>query len=533
MSSFQSLTAKAPAPTKLSHEGGTVFQVDPILQLRRFLILGVGGSFYEDTDTKVNQFKSLLTTLVAENPGAVLGEICTIDSERSALRKDTMIYALAALCSPDVPYEIRREAYGYVGTLCTTGTDFLHWLQFRRTGRTSSRLFRKTISNWFRRHKNPVLQAIKYEQRDGWSLRDALRLAQPVAGTPSEEKLFAWIKHPDKRAQLLTAWEIAEWSIPNLMRGWQDIRQEGVTPADAADIIRRYSLPREAVPGQFLTSSEVWAALITDMPAQATIRNLGKITSLELLRDPETLEIILDKIRRGAKILHPFDFFIAREAYGTGGRGIKSSNRWTPLSSVMHELTESFRKSYGTLSVNHDVSLLVAIDTSASMHRGTVSNPLIACDKAAAALASVLRWQYPNSRFFAYSEGLTHMDITSGSFDEFTQEIRRLEHIGTDCRLPLLFAQKNPGYDGVISLTDNETGVPFSYGARTSMSREITCSSLVDEIHKTHPTFKHAVVAFAANDISVANPHDLNQLDFEGLDASLPKALAMFMDGVL
>ena len=49
-------------------------------------------------------------------------------------------------------------------------------------------------------------------------------------------------------------------------------------------LIDEFDLPREAIPTQWLNELEVWDALLQRMPMTAMIRNLGKMTSIGLVK---------------------------------------------------------------------------------------------------------------------------------------------------------------------------------------------------------------------------------------------------------
>jgi 60 kDa SS-A/Ro ribonucleoprotein len=54
---------------------------------------------------------------------------------------------------------------------------------------------RRAVGNWY--NGLPVeqlaFQAVKYQQRDGWSHRDALRLAHPQATSERHDQVFHWL----------------------------------------------------------------------------------------------------------------------------------------------------------------------------------------------------------------------------------------------------------------------------------------------------------------------------------------------------
>ena len=91
-------------------------------------------------------------------------------------------------------------------------------------------------------------QAIKYQQRDGWSHRDLLRLAHPQAADATEhEAIYNWMvdgwdwvgeePHPDPALATIWAFERAKRA------------NDG---GEVIGLIREYDLPREAVPTEWL-----------------------------------------------------------------------------------------------------------------------------------------------------------------------------------------------------------------------------------------------------------------------------------------
>ena len=56
-----------------------------------------------------------------------------------------------------------------------------------------------------------------------------------------------------------------------------------VKPEDIIPLIKKYGLVREHIPTPLLKNADVWRALLQKMPMTAMIRNLGKMTAIELL----------------------------------------------------------------------------------------------------------------------------------------------------------------------------------------------------------------------------------------------------------
>ena len=63
-------------------------------------------------------------------------------------------------------------------------------------------------------------------------------------------------------------------------------------------MITEYKLNWEHLPTNMLTSKTIWQALLRDMPIEALVRNLGRMTRLGVFpENSEAEEIALDKIR--------------------------------------------------------------------------------------------------------------------------------------------------------------------------------------------------------------------------------------------
>jgi 60 kDa SS-A/Ro ribonucleoprotein len=527
MNQYQLLVEKHLKTTQ-SYEGGVVVKVDSLTLLERFLIMGSSGTFYASGADVTKTITAELREFLAVNPEAALDAVLRVAKDRLALRKDPAIYILAQLSMPSVPQPTRERAYRSLSIVCPTGTDLLHYLAFRypqgpQGSRHSGMGFRKAIARWFTEHRNLPLQAVKYEQRDGWTLRDALRISKPTS--VKDDEAFAFIVDKEKYQE--------KYEAPiryGLFSGYLGLRSN---PEDAPRLIRELRLPREAVPGPLLAHKEVWEALLPEMPGRALIRNLGKLSSLDLDKTKENQDLIVQRIGYAMNVLHPFEFLIGERMYAQG-HGLKGKLTWKPNHFIIEYLRAMFPQAYKNLEVRPGKPL-IALDTSGSMTSLVAGTPLQALE-AAAALASVLAYQYPHAEFFAYSNGLTKMDPRNHGADAFIQEMKRLSHVGTYCYLPLRYVIENPGqeYTAVISVTDSETadgGQRYSYFGREAMPATIPkCAELTRTIQRTQRrNFKHGVVAMATNDVSIADPRDPNQLDFVGLSADLPKGIDIFL----
>jgi 60 kDa SS-A/Ro ribonucleoprotein len=506
--------AKAKEMT-LSHEGGEVHQVDPMTVVRRFLVLGSTGTFYANRFDVTKLATGAVETAIKESPDLVLGIVNEIEAGNLALRRDPMLWTLARLTMPDVPIASRRNAAQAVARICRTGTELLHWIAYRRSMGGSNRTFRRAVANWFtsRSADDLALQAVKYDARDGWSMRDALRLARPTAPTSEHDLVFGWMAHPERRSEFRFRDPVRLFSGYALLR-------EDTKPIGPSEIIRANRLPREAVPGELLQHREVWEALLPDMPAMALVRNLGKLTSLGVTFNGESSSrTVEERIIRAADKLHPFHFLIAAKTYAQG-HGVRGKLVWKPHQNITDALMSAFGIAFGHLPVYADKYPLIALDASSSMRQPAGDTPL-SCHEAEAALAMVFAHQFPNAAFMRFSHRLEAMDIHGRPFDDVFREVQRWDGGGTHCDLPLLLAEGTHRATDVIMVTDSET-----WHARETPSR------VVERIHRNgRSDFRFACVAMATNDISVADDRDPMQMNFVGMSADMPRAVGSFLVG--
>jgi 60 kDa SS-A/Ro ribonucleoprotein len=93
---------------------------------------------------------------------------------------------------------------------------------------------------------------------------------------------------------------------------------------------------------------------------------------------------------------------------------------------------------------------------------------------------------------------------------------------GTDCSLPMVYAQKAKlDVDSFITLTDSETwsGKIHPFQALKSF-----------RVAQQKPLAKNVVVGMVANNFSIADPSDHGMLDVVGFDAGCPNLISDFIN---
>ena len=131
---------------------------------------------------------------------------------------------------------------------------------------------RNAVGHWYtdRGADDLAHQAVKYQQRDGWSHSDLLRLAHPKAPSAQHDAVFRWM--------LAGADSLGEREVKRKVRGEDRVAKYGATGAlpklveafeqakrstragEIVKLIDEFDLPREAVPTQWLNEAKVWEA---------------------------------------------------------------------------------------------------------------------------------------------------------------------------------------------------------------------------------------------------------------------------------
>src|SRR5262249_6723061 len=157
--------------------------------------------------------------------------------------------------------------------------------------------------------------------------------------------------------------------LPRLVEGFARA-QAAETPKVAAELVREYRLPREAVRPEQLTSPEIWEALLEDMPMTALVRNLATMTRVGVLTpgsDGTAREVAQlgdgGRIRRAR--LPPIAIVAALRPY-TAGRGVRGRHSWVAVQQIVDALDAAFYTAFGNVEPVGK-RLLLAVDVSGSM----------------------------------------------------------------------------------------------------------------------------------------------------------------------
>ena len=533
-----------------NNAGGFVFKLDEWKQLERFLILGSeGGTFYVSEKKLTAENANLVLLLLKKDGLKVVEKTVEMLKSGRAPKPDVGIFVLALAASKGDD-ATRKAALAAVPTALKTGTQLLKFVDSVNGLRGWGRGLKKAIQLWFKGKKSETLalQLVKYKQREGWSMKDVLRLAKPVPETEVQGKLFGWTaKHEkaewakapvapgDKALDFVWAAEQAV-AVKFVDEDAKDAQAKAVlAEANQAsvkklvELITTYRLPREALPTEALNRAEVWEALLQEMPMTAMIRNLGNLSKVGLLKplsDAEKLvyQRLTDAERlRGAKV-HPIQVLSALRTYASG-RGVRSAATWTVSNKTVEALDEAFELSFGAVEPAGTRHLL-GLDVSSSMSWGEIAGvPGLTPSAATAALAVVAARTEPWTAIMGFADSFRDLGITAKDrIDEATRKVSGLTFGGTDASLPMTWALANKvNVDTFVVLTDNATWAGQIHPVQ----------ALVKYRQATGIDAKLIVVGMTSTGFTIADPTDAGMLDVVGFDGATPALMAKFAKGLV
>ena len=499
--------------------GGYTFAVNDWQRLRRFLILGSSGTYYATARTLTLENAAAVRRCLERDGSRVVQEIVEVSTQGLAPRNDPALFALAmALQFGDL--ETRRAAARALLPVARTGTHVLHLAGFVDGLGGWGRLTRAALAGWYngKSAEDLAYQVVKYQQRDGWSHRDVLRLAHPRPPSDEHNAIYRWITH---------GWnDLPADGGPRLI--WAFEQAKHARMSEAVRLINDYGLTREMIPTHLLRHPQVWEALLHRMPLWATVRNLGKMSQVGLLKPMSDAAALVCKRLRDAEYirksrLHPLAVLTALAVYEYG-HAVRGGLSWSPVGSIVDALDDAFYLAFNNVEPTGK-RILLAIDASASM-TARLADSIFSCRQAALAMALITARVEPSYLVIGFTHGRHVVELPISPRQRVDDAMRALErHIhatSTDCTLPMKFALDNGiAVDAFVIYTDSETWVGGAH----------PCEMLTRYREQSGIPAKLVVVAMVANRFTIGDPADPGTLNVVGFDASAPRTIAGFIAG--
>ncbi len=512
--------------------GGWVFPIDKWSRFLRFLIIGTeGGTYYVDEE-KI-QTENLLNTAecLREDGPRVVEITAQVAESRRAYKTTPALWALAmAMRSKDL--ETRRAAATNFLRVVRTGADLLNFAaiylhggtgkEARRHGeklRGTGRLWRAAVRKFFFQDPEKVAHQIaKYRERSGVSMADLLRLSHPKFHEEDQDRhaIARWIlgKMGDLPPE---AWEQAS-KVQRQLLAYEAAKQAD-SDEELIRLIEEHGLTWEMIPSEKRTP-RVWRALLPGMPAWAFVRNLGYLTSIGVLDEPQALEIALRKIRDLPKSpVHPLRIMLAALVYEKG-KGMR--REWSPIPEIVQGLNWAYRE---RLSRSQPIGkpFLLALDVSGSMWGGETQAgvpPIYA----AAAFGLYVLLREPEAEVIGVDTnihplrgaGLLGRSVEDMTIHRFVDLLEKVGKGFTDLSLPFKHAMDrvargDPPPHAIVIFTDSETWA----------GREHPFQALRQLRSRTNVPVRAVNVAATATGYSLLEPDDPLAFQVVGFDAAV------------
>ncbi|HEY1664045.1 MAG TPA: TROVE domain-containing protein [Verrucomicrobiae bacterium] len=530
--------------------GGYSWEVDDWTRLDRFLVLGAeGGTYHIGERELVKQNHDAVIRCIKAGGVRVVDRLVEISEAGRAPKNDPAIFVLALVVTHgDAPS--KAHAFANLGKVCRIGTHLFHFAEYVNAMRGWGRGLRNAVGHWYvdRDADDLAHQAVKYQQRDGWSHGDLLRLAHPKAASVQHDAVFRWMlagaDSPGEREvkrKVRGEDRVAKYgavgALPKLIEGFERVKRT-TKATEVVKLIDEFDLPREAVPTQWLGEVAVWEALLEHMPMTAMIRNLGKMTAIGLLKPfSDAKRRIVRKLRDETALkrarIHPLALLVAQKIYAQG-KGDKGSLTWSPVPALVDALDEAFYATFQNVEPCNK-PVLLALDVSGSMAGSMIAGSCISAREASAALALITAATEPEHEIIAFSaatgghggkwgggeSGITRVNLAPRM--RLAEVVKRVEAIpmgGTDCALPMLWAARNKlNVSGFITYTDSETWAGDIHPAQALRRYR---SEFVGDA-------KAVVVGMTSNGFTLADPNDRGMMDVVGFNTTVPAVVADFV----
>lgn len=492
--------------------GGFVFGLDIWQRLERFLILGSDSNTYYATARQLTRENAAVVEQAwLEDAFKTHWTIVNISNEGRAAKNDAAIFALA-LGTISTSERARTSAYAAVGTVCRTGTHLFMFVNFARTlGKGFGRGMKRTVASWMdgKPADDLAYQMIKYRQREGYDWNRLVDLTHPSAHGP----LYDWV----------VGRETAD--APPIIELFK------AAQANTLAIEEYPRLPWEAFPTEKLNDPALWNMLLPSMPLTALVRNLAKMTVLDLFKPlGENVSIVTAKLRDAEQIrrsrLHPLNILTALKTYEQG-HGERGSLSWTPNQIIVRALNDAFYLAFQNVTPSGE-NILLALDVSSSMTGYKIMNSAVNAREGAAAMALVTATMEQNTHIVGfgrfgtsgYKTNIVPVPISAGQrLDDAVRAMADVPFGGTDCAAPVQYAiDKKLEVDKIVIYTDNET---YGSGAH--------CFQLIQQYRKQFGrNLKLVVVGMVSNGFTIADPKDPGMLDVVGFDTATPALISSF-----
>lgn len=506
-----------------NNAGGFAFAIDKWAQLDRFLILGTeGGTYYASEQKYTKENTNTVINCAKDDGRRTVNTIIEFRRNNRAPKMETLLFALA-VCAKMSDQNTAMLANRAVSEICGTATHLFTFLKYVKVLGGTGAGTRRAVARWYN-DKTPAqiaYQVAKYRNRAGWTHRDVLRVAHIIPATNAHNDVFKYALQTNKENEYNISPEKPHMRIFDAM----EMAAKAVSTKELIGIIRQYNLPWECIPTDYLKNPDVNEALLESMSMTATIRQLGRMSSIGLLKPlSQSAKIVIERISNTDELhrarIHPIQILSALATYKEG-HGARGSLTWKVNPTIVNTLDTAFYESFNNITPTGKRTYL-GLDASYSMGFGNIAGiPGLTPAMGSAAMAMITaRTEQVNHYTAAFAEHMKNINITPNDTLNTTMEkISKINWGGTDCALPMIDALgRGLAVDTFVIYTDNETWAGPIHPAQ----------ALNEYRHQMNIPAKLVVVGMTATNFSIADPQDNGMLDVVGFDSSAPQIIADF-----
>ena len=504
---------------KENNAGGFSFVMDKWAQLDRFLILGAeGGTYYVGEKKLVKDNAKNIQRLIQTDGVKVVDRVVEISLAGRAPKNDPALFVLA-LCSASKIDEVVKASMAALPKVARIGTHLFTFAEYADSLRGWGKSLKKGVAAWYtdKQIDKLAFQLVKYQQRNGWSHRDVMRLSHPVSTSPEQARLFNWVTKSTK-------YPAQEAPLPDLVNAFMAVHEANDIQVSLG-AIDKYGLTHEMLPTEQLKNRKIWEALLQKMGVGAMIRSLGRMGAINVLDQfSDGSKLVIDRLADADLIkkarVHPIQILSALKVYSQG-HGDRGSLAWTTNQRIVDALNDAFYASFANIEPTGE-NYLIGIDCSGSMFGATVNGiPCITAAEASAVMAMATMKVEKNYWVGGFNHAMSELKINANMrLDAVMEVIRHFNWGTTECALPMLTADRM-GFKNVnkfLVYTDNET-----YAGTVQPAQ-----ALKRYREKYNMPSKLIVAGTAATQFTIADPNDSGMLDLVGFDSNTPQLISQF-----
>lgn len=502
--------------------GGFSFEVSDKVRLERFLILGTdGGTYYVKEMDLTKQNVDFLRKLVKTDEDLVRDTAVAISEAGRAYRNDAAIFVMALLLAEGKNKSATVDA---INKVVRTGMHVYQLAEFIKALGGWGKAKRAAIAGWFS-SKTPdelAYQAVKYRQRNGWTMRDLMRKAHPKGLNPQVGNF------------ILGKTDVA-LNEPEILTGFKVMQTSKSVEGVLGTLSMYPNLPWETIPTQFLNDLRVWKKLMENgqLRGQALVRQITRLAKLDAFDDMrfarEYADALTDEKMIKKTRLHPMQYLNAYVVYTQGQLSAKSpywgsvgrNKSWKTSAIIQDALDDGFGLSFGNIEPSNK-NMMISVDVSSSMTWYAAGTSNFSCAQAAGAMALITARIEPYYDVNGFANYMKPLNITArDGIDSAFRKVQNHNFGSTNPSAPIghALANKIP-VDTFVIITDNEVN-----------SGRHVHEVIKEYRQKTGIPARLVVMGMAANHFSIADPDDAGMLDVVGFDTNTPKVVSDFSAG--